>query len=74
MLDLVKKSISYDFKKELVKKLKQQEKYFEDSMQFRDWTSCDYTSNTLWFLRELLEIKDDGEIDDHLSDIGYCNE
>jgi hypothetical protein len=59
LLDLIKKSISEDFKKELIKKLKQQEKYFEDSMQFRDWTSCDYTSNSLWFLRELLDIKDE---------------
>jgi hypothetical protein len=64
ILELIKKNISEDFKKDLIKKIKQQEKYFEDSMQFRDWTSCDYTSNSLWFLRELLGISPDIEEND----------
>jgi hypothetical protein len=59
IIELVKKNMSFDIKEQIKKQIKQKEEYFEDSMQFRDWSSCDYTSNSIWFLRELLDIQEE---------------
>lgn len=57
-IDLIKQNISSNKKKELKNKLKEKEKSFEDSMQFRDWSCCDQISNDVWMIRELLGIVD----------------
>ncbi|MFZ9876479.1 MAG: hypothetical protein ACO3EY_05415 [Candidatus Nanopelagicales bacterium] len=59
IVELIKQKMSADRKKQLKKQLEEQEKSFEDSMQFRDWNSCDYITNSMWFLRELLDLKED---------------
>jgi hypothetical protein len=58
IVDLIKQKLSEDIKLELRKKLEILDKDYEDSMQFRDWQSCDNLSNCMWFLREILEIKE----------------
>lgn len=57
ILDLIKSRLSVDFKENAKKELIKQEKSFEDSMQFRDWGSCDFLSNSMWFMREMLDLK-----------------
>jgi hypothetical protein len=59
LVDLIKSKLSVDIKAELKKRINKQQKDFDDSMQFRDWGSCDYLTNSMWFLRELLDIKDE---------------
>ncbi len=59
ILDLIKKRLSIDTKQQLKKILESKEAGFNDSMQFRDWDSCDTLSNSIWFLRELLDIRED---------------
>lgn len=61
-IDLIKSKISLDLKEYLKKKLNKEEESFADSMQMRDWNGCDYTTNSIWFLRELLDISDVEEI------------
>ena len=55
-IDLIKKKVCSNTKKQLKKALKEREKSFDDSMQFRDWDSCDFISNDIHLLRELLDI------------------
>jgi hypothetical protein len=59
IINLIKQKMSSDLKEQLKRQLEKQEKDFDDSMQFRDWNSCDYLTNSLWFLRELLDIKEE---------------
>jgi hypothetical protein len=59
IIDLIKQKMSSDLKEQIKKQLEKQEKDFDDSMQFRDWGSCDYLTNSMWFLRELLDIKEE---------------
>lgn len=61
VIDLIKEKICSNTKKQLKKRLKDDEKSFEDSMQFRDWDSCDFISNDMWFIRELLNLSEYGE-------------
>lgn len=56
IIDLIKQKLCPNTKKQLKKKLKQKEKSFEESAQFRDWNSCDFISNDIWLIRELLGI------------------
>lgn len=56
IINLIKEKLCSNTKKQLKKALKDKEKFFEDSMQFRDWDSCDYISNDIWLIRELLDI------------------
>jgi len=58
LLTSIKQLISEDYKAEVRKKLEKYEKDFEDSMQMRDWGSCDLTCNILWFWRDLLGLSD----------------
>lgn len=56
ILDLIKQSFCSNTKKYLKKQLTAKEKSFDESMQFRDWDSCDFISNDIWLIRELLGI------------------
>ena len=58
IIDFLKDNISKDFKDETRKKLEKYEKDYDDSMQMRDWDSCDNTINSIWFIRKNLNIKD----------------
>lgn len=58
LLTSIKTLISDDYKAEIKKKLEKYEKDFEDSMQMRDWSSCDLLSNNLWFWRDLLNLSE----------------
>lgn len=61
ILDLIKNKLSPDTKEIYKKKLLKLDKSYDDSMQFRDWESCDRITNDLWLLRELLDIPTGGE-------------
>ena len=63
IIDLIKSKLSSDFKDEFKKKLNKMENDYHDTMQMRDWGSCDYLSNSIWFLRELLDIPEETNID-----------
>lgn len=54
VLNLIKQNISQDFKQQLQAKYEKTEKDYQDSFQFRDWTSCDYTLNSMHLLEYLL--------------------
>ena len=56
IIDLIKQKISSDTKEQYKKKLSKLDDSYYDSMQFRDWGSCDVIINDIWFLRELLDI------------------
>lgn len=56
ILDILKQSISEDFKKTIKNRLDKLENDFEISVQMRDWDSCDRMSDTLLFWREFLGI------------------
>ena len=58
IIDLIKQKLNPNTKKNLNKRLKEQEKSFDESMQFRDWEFCDFLSNDIWLIRELLDIAD----------------
>lgn len=58
VLDAIKQHMSEDYKKDLQRRLKSTERNFEESMQMRDWESCDYESSSLHLLRYMLEIKE----------------
>lgn len=60
-LELIKKNISEDYKNSLRDKLKKTEKDYEDSMQWRDWDSCDREIHSLHLLRYMLDLKEDEE-------------
>lgn len=57
IINLIKSKLSENTKHALHEEIKKTEKQFEDSMQFRDWDSCDRLSNNTWFLRKLLDIE-----------------
>jgi hypothetical protein len=59
IIDFSKDNISKDFKDETRKKLEKYEKDYDDSMQMRDWNSCDNTINNMWFIRKFLNIKEE---------------
>jgi hypothetical protein len=61
ILEVIKKSISEDYKKDIKKTIDRYEKTYDDSMQMRDWEHCDIVSNTLWFWRELLGLTNEQE-------------
>jgi hypothetical protein len=52
-----KQLISDDFKKEIKKKIEKYEEDYDSSMQMRDWDHCDRAINTLWFFKNILDIK-----------------
>ena len=58
ILDAIKQHMSEDYKKNLQQRLESTERNFEESMQMRDWESCDYESNSLSLLRYMLNLKD----------------
>lgn len=62
VIHLLKETISEDFKKEVRKRLDNNEKNLEDSIQMRDWSHCDLLSNNVWFLRKLLGFNDEEEV------------
>jgi hypothetical protein len=75
IIDLIKSKLSSDFKENFKKKLKTIEENYNDSMQMRDWGSCDYLTNSIWFMRELLDVAEKNDmISDHLSEIGFNND
>lgn len=53
-LELIKKSMSEDYKTKIKKQLESSENSYEDAMQMRDWEHCDILSNSIWFWREIL--------------------
>jgi len=55
---ILRDCISEDFKNEINKKINKYDKYYEDSMQMRDWDSCDKALNNLCLFRNLLGIKE----------------
>ena len=57
ILNLIKQNVSENFKKTLKNKLDLLDNELDDAVQMRDWLNCEYTTNTLFFLRELLNIK-----------------
>jgi hypothetical protein len=59
ILELIKSKISKDYKNVLHKKLVKMENDYEDSMQLRDWTDCDYKINSLHLLRYMLDLKEE---------------
>ena len=59
IIDLIKSKLCINAKKELKNKLKNNEKSFNDSMQFRDWDSCDLLSNDMQLIRDLLDFFDE---------------
>jgi hypothetical protein len=61
ILEVIKKSISEDYKADMKKTIERYEKNYEDSMQMRDWDHCDIVSNNLWFWRELLGLTNQEE-------------
>ncbi len=61
LLELIKNSVSEDFKSHIKKIINEQEKSYEDSMQMRDWGYCDMITNTLWFWRNFLGLTNDIE-------------
>jgi hypothetical protein len=56
LLDVIKSKVCKNTKRAWKKQLDAQEKNFDESMQFRDWDSCDAMSNCNWLLRELLDL------------------
>ena len=75
IISLIKEKISIDLKKVLKNKLNSLERNFDDSMQMRDWDSTDYLTNSIWFIREILDEAENSDmIEDHLSEIGYEND
>jgi hypothetical protein len=58
ILDHIKENLSEDFKSSLNKKLKEKEIEFQDLVETRDWTSCEYHANSISFLKYLLNIKE----------------
>jgi hypothetical protein len=61
LLELIKSSVSEDFKSHIKKIITEQEKSYEDSMQMRDWDYCDIVTNTLWFWRDFLGLTNEEE-------------
>lgn len=59
ILELIKQKISPDTKEEYKKNLAKKENSYYDSMQSRDWASCDIEINDIWLLRYILDIKDE---------------
>lgn len=58
ILDIIKNSVSEDFKQKIKKYIANCEKNFEDSMQMRDWSNCDYLSDSLSFWRGFLNLNE----------------
>jgi hypothetical protein len=54
ILDTIKRHMSEDYKKSLKECIERTERNFEESMQMRDWESCDYESSSLSLLRYML--------------------
>lgn len=61
LLEHIKERLSDDFKDTRKKQLECYEKQYDDSMQMRDWDFCDKLSDTMFFWRKFLEIKDNVE-------------
>ena len=59
ILDVIKKSISEDYKNDMKKTIQRYETNYNDAMQMRDWGHCDIVSNNIWFWREMLDIKEE---------------
>ena len=59
ILDIIKKHASEDYKNLLKHKLDVYDKQYDDSVSYRDWTSCDRIANSVDLLKELLDIKND---------------
>lgn len=58
-IKLIKQNMSEDYKKLLQDKLSALEKSYEMSLQCRDWTGCEYESNSLKLLEDMLDSKED---------------
>ena len=56
VLNLLKQSISEDFKQTIKKRLEKLDEDFEISIQMRDWDSCDKMADNLLFWRDFLGI------------------
>jgi hypothetical protein len=54
IIELIKEKLTSNTKKNIKKKLKEREKYFDDSVQMRDWDHCDLLSNDMSLLRYLV--------------------
>lgn len=57
VLDVIKQNMSLDYKKQLREKRKQIEESYDDSMQSRDWSSCEFAINSLHLLKYMLDSK-----------------
>lgn len=59
IIDLIKQKLSSDVKELLKSKLDTLESGYDDSMQMRDWENCERLTNSIWFVRELLDLSDE---------------
>jgi hypothetical protein len=57
ILELIKSKLSKETKDHFKKQLDKYDKDYDDSMQMRDWDSCDRTINCSWLYRYFLDIK-----------------
>ena len=57
VLDFIRRNLSEDKKNELKNKLEENEEYYEENMNARDWESCDRFGNCIFFLKYLLNEK-----------------
>ena len=54
VLDFIRMNLSEGKKNELKKKLEENEEYYEENMNARDWDSCDHFGNCIFLLKYLL--------------------
>jgi hypothetical protein len=62
LLEVIKKHLSEDYKNDIKRLIDKYENDFDGAMQMRDWEHCDVLSNTLWFWRDLIGLKEEDEI------------
>lgn len=62
LLNLIKNLVTEDYKSAIKKRLNSIENSYEDSMQMRDWMTCDMTINNIWLLRDFLNLKDEEDL------------
>ena len=59
ILDAIKKNMSEDYKNFLMQKLNAYDEEYQESWDFRDWSSCDSICNSIDLLKELLDAKEE---------------
>lgn len=54
VLNFLKENVSEDFKDQTKQTIEKLDENFEDAIQFRDWSSCEYTLGNIELLKEIL--------------------